>query len=239
MNRRRFLGSLAAAGVAGGAVSSQSWVHAVLPGRPWGEGRPLRVQVLMFDGVEEQDWAGPFEVLGLAASLGAPLECRLITAGRPGRVASAYGAQLDVDLGWSPAQVDLLVVPGSRYADPKQPGVHQLIGDPAVMRNLRDVHDQGVVMAGVCTGVMVLSGAGLTRGRPCTTHHGAKEDLAAQGGSVVDARVVDDGDLVTAGGITSGLDLGLWLIEREFGTRLAAEAESALEYERRGTVWRG
>lgn len=55
----------------------------------------------------------------------------------------------------------------------------------------------GLTIASVCTGAMVLSAAGITRGRPCTTHTGAQADLAAQGGQVINARVVDDGDLVT------------------------------------------
>jgi transcriptional regulator GlxA family with amidase domain len=55
---------------------------------------------------------------------------------------------------------------------------------------------------------------------------------------VINARVVDDSDLVTCGGITSGLDLALWLVERHLGPRLATEIETMLEYERRGTVWR-
>lgn len=84
---------------------------------------------------------------------------------------------------------------------------------------------------------MLLSAAGLTRGRPCTTHHRARPDLAEQGGVLKTARVVDDGDLVTAGGITSGLDLALWLVRRELGAETATSVEAMLEYEARGTVW--
>ncbi|MEV6759625.1 DJ-1/PfpI family protein [Streptomyces sp. NPDC051105] len=75
--------------------------------------------------------------------------------------------------------------------------------DPEVHRDLVRAQEAGVTIASVCTGVLVLSAAGLTSGRPCTTHHLGKADLAAQGGRVIDARVVDDGNLVTAGGVTS------------------------------------
>ncbi len=84
---------------------------------------------------------------------------------------------------------------------------------------------------------MLLSAAGLTRGRPCTTHHRAQADLVEQGGVLKKARVVDDGDLVTAGGVTSGLDLALWLVRRELGVDAALGLEAMLEYEARGTVW--
>ncbi|MBV9849587.1 MAG: hypothetical protein JO250_07855 [Armatimonadetes bacterium] len=64
------------------------------------------------------------------------------------------------------------------------------------------------------------------------------EDLRASGTNVVQARVVDDGNILTAGGVTSGLDLALWLVERFCGPALALAVEQNLEYERRGVVWR-
>jgi len=89
----------------------------------------------------------------------------------------------------------------------------------------------------LCTGAILLAAAGLTDGRPCTTHTGAKAELAQRGGVVIDARVVDDGDLVTAAGITSGLELALHLVRRELGAPVAVQVENVLEYEARGTVW--
>ncbi|MFE9773316.1 hypothetical protein ACFYOV_16860 [Streptomyces sp. NPDC005931] len=77
----------------------------------------------------------------------------------------------------------------------------------------------------------------MTRGRPCTTHHRARADLERQGVVVTPGRVVDDGDLVTAGGVTSGLDLALWLARRELGADAAICLEQMLEYEARGTMW--
>ncbi|MFD0395849.1 DJ-1/PfpI family protein [Streptomyces nogalater] len=96
---------------------------------------------------------------------------------------------------------------------------------------------EGLTISSLCTGAVLLSAAGLTQGRPCTTHHGAKAYLAEHGGLVKNARVVDDGDLVTAAGITSGLELGLWLVRRELGSDAATGVETMLEYEARGTVW--
>jgi transcriptional regulator GlxA family with amidase domain len=84
---------------------------------------------------------------------------------------------------------------------------------------------------------MLVSAAGIARGRPAVTHHGALEQLAAEGANVVDARVVDDGDLVTSGGVTSGIDMALWLVEREWGKPLADGIAREMEHERRGPVW--
>lgn len=94
-----------------------------------------------------------------------------------------------------------------------------------------------LTITSLCTGAILLGAAGLVAGRPCTTHRGAMAELESQGGVVKEARVVDDGDLVTAGGITSGLELGLWLVRRELGAEAAVGVESMLEYQARGTVW--
>lgn len=79
---------------------------------------------------------------------------------------------------------------------------------------------------------------GSRTGRPATTHHLGLDLLEATGTIRVDARVVDDGDLVTGATVTSGLDLGLYLLERELGPRVALAVEKLIAHERRGTVWR-
>ncbi|GAA0417764.1 DJ-1/PfpI family protein [Streptomyces luteireticuli] len=190
---------------------------------------PLRVQILVYDGVEEQDFIGPRDVFGHAVHAGAQVETTLVRPSAPGEVTCFFGTKVTVPNAWEPTDTDLLIVPG---------GGDQLIKDPDVHRNLVRAQQAGVVVAGVCTGVLVLSAAGLTKDRPCTTHHLAKAELAAQGGKVVDARVVDDGNLVTAGGVTSGIDLALWMITRECGSSIALGVESLMEYEQRGVVRR-
>jgi transcriptional regulator GlxA family with amidase domain len=103
---------------------------------------------------------------------------------------------------------------------------------------LAELHAAGTTLAGVCTGAMLLAAAGVLKGRPAITHHGAISDLEASGVEIVEARVVDDGDVITAGGVTSGLDLAIWLVERFAGPKIACDVERQMEYERRGVVWR-
>jgi transcriptional regulator GlxA family with amidase domain len=83
---------------------------------------------------------------------------------------------------------------------------------------------------------MLLAEAGVTDGRRAVTHASALDELRASGAEVVDARVVDDGDLLTAGGVTSGLDLALYVVEREFGAAVADRVATVIEYERRYEV---
>lgn len=80
---------------------------------------------------------------------------------------------------------------------------------------------------------MLLAAAGLLDGRPATTHHRAHADLARGGAALRgDARVVDDGEVLTAAGVTSGLDLALWLVQREAGADVAEQVAAEIEFTR-------
>ena len=83
-----------------------------------------------------------------------------------------------------------------------------------------------------------LASSGAHNGRHATTNRNALDELAGFGAIVVKERVVEDGRFVTAGGLTAGIDLGLWLVERELGTAAADEVATSIEYERQGRVWR-
>ncbi|NGN67361.1 twin-arginine translocation signal domain-containing protein [Streptomyces sp. A7024] len=230
MHRRNFLrtGAVATTGLGLGLTGTHQ--ASATPRRA-----PLRVHTVLYDGVEEQDFAGHVEVLGILADQ-RRIKQTFVSADGPGRVATMSGLEIAIRAPWSPRSADILVVPGGGYGD--ESAVAEQIRRGVLPKALARAQRPGLIMAGVCTGTMLLSAARIADGRPCTTHHIAKEDLEAQGGKVVPGRVVDDGDLVTCGGVTSGLDLGLWLIERLYGHEDALFAEKVLEYERRGTVWR-
>lgn len=97
-------------------------------------------------------------------------------------------------------------------------------------RRIAELHAQGTTIAGVCTGAMAIRAAGLLGGRPATTHHAALNDLRAAGAQLTEARVVDDGDIVTCGGVTSSLDLALWLVKCVWGDEMAKAIARQIEY---------
>jgi transcriptional regulator GlxA family with amidase domain len=98
-------------------------------------------------------------------------------------------------------------------------------------------HAAGSVIAGVCTGVMLLAASGMLRGRPAVTHNGALEDLLAAGAEVhPDGRVVDDGDVLTAGGVTAAIDLALHIVRRERGAGAAHAGARRIEHRPQGPV---
>ncbi|CAL9276739.1 hypothetical protein SUDANB5_05260 [Streptomyces sp. SudanB5_2050] len=237
MNRRTLLHATTALGAATLTAGTATRADAAPSARP-ARTRPLRVHVVMFDGVEELDFAAPYEVFSASGHFAdRDVDVRYVSLDGPRTVQAAYGTGLRVDHGWAPRDADLLVVPGGGYARREDPGVWAEIRRGSLPRALAAATRPGLTVSALCTGVMLLSAAGLTTGRPCTTHHRARADLEEQGGVLKNARVVDDGDLVTAGGVTSGLDLALWLVRRELGADAAVGLEEMLEYEARGTVW--
>ncbi|MFE3718455.1 DJ-1/PfpI family protein [Streptomyces cyaneofuscatus] len=160
----------------------------------------------------------------------------VLVPGASGRVSEAEDGPEEV---FGEAAVD---VPGAGPAAVVDQPVPVLIGRtlttglPALLRSAMD--DPSVTVATVCGGSLVLALAGLLEGRHATTHHLGLDLLDATGAHAVRARVVDDGDLVTGAGVTSGLDLALYLLEREAGPRIAHAVEELFAHERRGTVWR-
>jgi transcriptional regulator GlxA family with amidase domain len=202
----------------------------------------MRIDILVFDGFDELDAIAPFEVLRAAAQAGAEFQTRLLTLAPQMEVEAANGLRMRPDgalaLLGEDERPDVLVVPGGGWNARKPRGARAEAERGEVPAEVKRLHGAGTTLAGVCTGGMLIATAGLLEGRPAVTHHLALADLRATGANLVDARVVDDGDIVTAGGVTSGLDLALWLVERFAGHEIAHRIESQLEYERRGIVWR-
>jgi transcriptional regulator GlxA family with amidase domain len=196
----------------------------------------MRAEIILYDGFDDLDAFAPHEVLRRAAAVVADFSVDLVTVDGAESITSAYSVTLRTPqrLG----QPDLLLVPGGGWAARAPQGARAEAERGVIPAALAEAHARGAIIATICTGAMLTSAAGLLRGRHATTHHSAIADLRAAGAEIVAARVVDDGDLISSGGVTSGLDLALWLVERFLGANLAVAIEGQIEYERRGTVWR-
>ena len=199
----------------------------------------MHAQILLYDGFDELDVVAPYEVLQVAAALGATARAELLTLDGAAEVTGAYGLRLRPQTRLEPgARPDLLLVPGGGWIARGARGVRGEVGGGVIPAAVAEGHQAGVTVAAVSTGAILLAAAGLLRGRPAVTHPMAVDELRAAGAEIIAARVVDDGDVVTAGGVTSGLDLALWLVERFAGPALASAVEERLQDERRGPVWR-
>jgi transcriptional regulator GlxA family with amidase domain len=201
----------------------------------------MLAQFVLFDGFDPLDVIAPFEAVGAGGVISeGAIDVELVSAEGPREVPSGVGPlSLRATARLDPDRADLIVIPGAAgqmSAIPAVLGRTLQTELPALLKVALD--KPGLTVATVCGGSLVLGMAGLIAGRPATTHYTGLDALAATGAVVVDARVVDDGDLVTAAGVTSGLDLGLYLLERELGPRIAHAVEQLIAHERRGVVWR-
>ncbi len=191
----------------------------------------MRFDIVVYDGLDELDAFGPLEVLRRAAAAGADLTVRLVTRQRQDVVCGAWGLRFVPDAVYAPG-ADVLLVPGGGWGARADVGAWGEVQRGEWLPLLTAARSTTRCIAAVCTGTMLLAHAGLVEGRRAVTHHVALEDLRASGALVIEDRVVDDGDRVTCGGVTSGIDLALWLVEREFSASLADEVAARMEYRR-------
>jgi transcriptional regulator GlxA family with amidase domain len=197
----------------------------------------MRIEILLYDGFDELDGIAPYEVLRTAEENGADIHAVLVGAYGAGTVTASHGTRIQVDGGVSEA-ADMVMVPGGSWNSRGERGAWAEAQRDEVPSTIAAAQQRGARIASVCTGAMLLAAAGITDGRPATTHHTALEDLRESGARVIDARVVDDGDLMTAAGITSGIDLALHIVEQQAGAEIADKVADEIEYERRFEVAR-
>ncbi len=195
----------------------------------------MRVAIPVFPGIEELDAIAPFEVFGLARSAGLDVQVDLVTHVPEPIVRGFHGLEMTGLLAFT-GEYDTVVVPGGAWMAGGNQGVRQAINEGILPRLLKQQFEQGATIASVCTGTFLLEAAGLLGGISATTHHLAMDDLKATGVNTLTARVVDAGRILTSGGIASGLDLSLWLLERTFGKESAGRIAKILEYERSGGI---
>lgn len=186
--------------------------------------------MVVFDGVDELDVVGPLEVLRRAGALGADLAARVCARSGEEVVRGAFGLSFQPEAAFVPGEAGVVVVPGGGWVARADLGAWAEVKRGEWPKLLAEASVAGSVLAGVCTGSMLLAHAGVLAGRRATTHHDALDDLAALGVEAVSQRVVDEGTVVTSGGVTSGIDLALWLVSRYFGESLAGVVAEALEY---------
>jgi transcriptional regulator GlxA family with amidase domain len=189
----------------------------------------MRIGVAMFEGAEELDLAGPWEVLA-AWARAFPADGVEVTAvaRTRDRVRCAKGLQMVPDVDWSGAPpLDVLVYPGGE-------GTRRDLADPAVLDWLRSLAAGGTLMTSVCTGALVFAAAGLLRNRPATTHWNWLSRLSELDPTIrlrPDDRFVDDGDVVTAAGVSAGIDMALHLVARLHSIERAREVRRYIQYD--------
>lgn len=174
----------------------------------------VSVGILLFPDAEELDFAGPYEAFANATDEQAQLYCQVVTVGTAREICCRRNLRVSCDyLLKDCPHLDLLVVPGGPGARTNNENARRLAPF------LKQQHEQGTTIASVCTGAFLLAAVGLLDQRRATTHTRFQETLQQTYPSiqVLTEKVVDEGDLITAGGVVSGIDLALHCLEKWFG----------------------
>ncbi|PLR99054.1 DJ-1/PfpI family protein [Bacillus sp. T33-2] len=206
----------------------------------------MNVQIVLYDGFDLLDVIAPYEVFVAAAMYShEEVSVKLVSAEGERMVTSGVNqlklhASERLDLNYK----GIILVPGASGSVVSDgldsiPVKLKQAKETALSNLLKEaIHKTEILLATVCGGSLILAMDGLLEGRHAVTHHMGMDLLNATNAIPVNARIVDDGDLITGGGVTSGLDVALYIVERELGPRIAHVVEQLFEYERRGTVWK-
>ncbi len=184
--------------------------------------------IVLFDGVELLDFAGPLEVFSAANELSgdAPWQVLTVSLGEP-EVSSAHGLTIRTDVTAEEApELHGLLVPGGI-------GVRQVMKNPAQMNWLIERGEQAAILMSVCTGAFALGAAGFLQGIRATTHQQYLDELkqfAPACEVVAGARLVRAGRILTSAGVSAGLDLALAVVRDELGVELAEKVSAYVEY---------
>lgn len=187
------------------------------------------VAILIFDQVEVLDFAGPYEVFNVTAELNDPAPFNVFTVAESNAPIRTRG-QLSINPNYSiydMPKADILLIPGGY-------GSRALLKNQHVIRWVQEQAEQVELLLSVCTGALVLGKAGLLNGLEVTTHHDNLDDLAAlvdnTGTINRDKRYVDNGKIVTSGGVSAGIDMSLYVVRQLLGDEVLTKTLTEMEY---------
>ena len=188
-----------------------------------------QIAIVLFEGVEELDFAGPWEVLAAWATQYPDDGASVFTvADSTDLVLCAKGLKVVPDHTWDTAPApDVLIVPGGY-------GVNAKLEDEVFLDRLRADAGRGTLVTSVCTGALALAKAGLLHNRPATTWWGRLDRLAELEPTVEvrpDDRFVDSGEIITAAGVSAGIDMALHLVGRLHSVERAREVRRYIQYD--------
>jgi len=192
------------------------------------------IGIVVFPDVEELDFVGPLEALGAMAFIDRGWQVVTI-AEAGGSVRARHGLSVNVDHSFADAPpLDVLLVPGGQ-------GTRQEMDNPRMIDFVREAGANAHYVTSVCTGAFILHRAGFLCGRRATTHWGAIGQLRDLGDVEVvdDERFVQDGNVITAAGVSAGIDMALYLTSLLTDRQTAQNVQKLMEYYPQPPVFEG
>lgn len=184
----------------------------------------ITIGILIFNQVEELDFVGPFEVLSYVNKI-EPNSTKVLLVAESSDLVHAYnGLRIIPDTTINAcSELDVLIVPGGK-------GRLSAMKNTVIKEFIQKQTSTAQYIASVCTGAFLLAEAGLLTGKKATTYHTAFPELKSYSVEVSPAKVVQDGKIITSGGVSSGLELGFYLLRNLFNANLSQEVANKIEY---------
>ena len=185
----------------------------------------MNIAIVLFPDVEELDFAGPYEVFGMAAKH-VWQDWRVFTVAATPQVKGNCGLSVNADYTFEGApKADVIVVPGGI-------GTRAGMEDAALIGYIKRAGAEAQWVTSVCTGAFLLHRAGFLQGKRATTYWAQRDTLAGMGGvEVVAERWVHDGNVITAAGVSAGIDMALYLVGQIKGPDQARRLQKGIEYD--------
>lgn len=194
---------------------------------------PSTIGILIFDDAEELDFVGPWEVFTASNEVrghlkdATPLDHVLMVSQNGGTIKCAKGMRVIADHSFADCPpIDVLLIPGGQ-------GTRREVDNPVILEWIAETAAKCAWVTSVCTGSLLLTEAGPAAGKRVTTHWGFVDQLTARNKATVlkNVRYVQDGNVVTAAGVSAGIDMALWLTGQMHGVAHARATQRLMEYD--------
>lgn len=186
----------------------------------------MKIAIIVFDGVEELDAIGPWEVFQTAATFDKKFSCQFISmsgesvTASKGLVMGVHGAMDQRE------KFDMVLIPGGQ-------GTRTLVKDKAFQESLKFYLENAQWLTSVCSGALIYASMGLLKEITCTSHHSVLKllkKIEPKAKILVDKRYVREGNMVTSAGVSAGIDMALWLVGTIHSVELALQIQHHIEY---------
>lgn len=185
------------------------------------------IKILLFDDIELLDFAGPLEVFSVAGYINKDFGIQVSTIGFKERfTVSKSGLQLIPNETSNNEEIDLLIIPGGI-------GTRQILKSEDELLQIDQLIMSSNVVASVCTGALILAKLGYLKGLKAITHKLGIEELKKLDSSILideNQRFVDNEHIITSAGISAGIDMSFYLLEKYFGKELSVKVQEYMEY---------
>lgn len=182
------------------------------------------VAIVVFEDVEELDFVGPWEVFASLQSRQPELCSMYTVAQHAGTIRCAKGLRVVPDHTFETApRADVLLIPGGN-------GRKREVDNPKMIQFIQHMAERAELVTSVCTGAFLLARAGLLEDKRATTYWNAVDELRAKGVNVTPQRWVEDGRVITASGVSSGIDMSLFVVGKLWGPPVARSVQKWIEY---------